>query len=210
MLDELTAEPEPDPLPVKVRALGGTAGKREGDSYPLSLGIDLENPNPDRMARGISLDVTLKDRNGEVITVIKDQIRSMDPGAVYHYGITRRIKGAATASISATAKAGGYLKLSVPIMKHITLASLRLGRDESATKLCGVLNGDYDRPLSSFTLHYQFLSADNKILGGGGEWIAQGMAPKSSCEFTSALPLSVKNAVKAVYSVDFDAVELIK
>ena len=61
MLDELVSEPEPEPLPLKVRSLGGSAGKREQDTYYLSLGVDIENPNLDRLARGVQLDIVLKD-----------------------------------------------------------------------------------------------------------------------------------------------------
>ena len=35
--------------------------------------------------------------------------------------------------------------------------------------LDGRLTGTYDRPLSALCLHYQFLSAENKILGGSSE-----------------------------------------
>ena len=209
MLDDLTAPPEPDPLPLKVRALGGTAGKRDGDGYALSLGIDVENPNPDRMAYDVALDVVLKDRDGNVITTIKDRIRSIDPGAVYHYGVTRKIRGAATAGISAVAKAGMHLKLSTPIMKHIKLTSFRQIKQEAATTVRGDLCSDYDTPLRSLTFHYQFLSADNKILGGGGEWIAEGVDAKGCASFECALPLVIKNAEKVVCSFDFDAMELI-
>ncbi len=209
MLDDLTAPPEPEPLPIRVRALGGTAGKREGEGYALSLGIDLENPNPDRMAYDIELDVVLKDREGRVITTVKDRIRSIDPATVYHYGVTRRIRGAATASISASAKADMHLKLSTPIMKHIRLESFRQVKQEGITTVRGDLCSGYDKPLSSLTLHYQFLSADNKILGGGSEWLADGLAANGAISFESTLPLAVKNATKVVYSLDFDAMELI-
>ena len=209
MLDDLTAPPEPRPLPIRVRALGGTAGKREGESYALSLGIDLENPNPDRMAYDVELDVVLKDREGRVITTVKDRIRSIDPATVYHYGVTRRIRGAATASISASAKADMHLKLSTPIMKHIRLESFRQVKQEDCTTVRGDLCSAYDKPISSLTFHYQFLSADNKILGGGSEWLADGLAANGSLAFESTLPLVVKNATKVVYSLDFDAMELI-
>ena len=210
MLDELTAPPEPDPLPLKVRAVGGTAGKRDGECYMLSLGVDIENPNPDRMARAISIDITLKDRNGNTVAVVKDRIQNLDPATVYHYGVTRKIKGAATAGISVTAKASGFLKLSTPIMKHIKLTTLRLSRRENGIRLNGTLNSEYDRLLRSITLHYQFLSADNKILGGGNEWMLDGIEQGDHTAFTSNIPVSIKNTVKAVYSVDFDAIELVK
>ena len=210
MLDELTAAPEPAPLPLKIRALGGSAGKREGDCYMLSMGVDIENTNPDRMARGVSVDITLKDREGNVITVIKDQIQSIDPGAIYHYGVTRKIRGAATAGISAVAKASSHFKLSTPIMKHSKLSGLRLSRTESATKLMGTLTSGYDRPISALTLHYQLLSADNKIIGGGNEWIFGGLNAKAAHSLTTSVAVPIANAAKVVYSVDFDAVELVK
>ena len=210
MLDELTAEPEPDPQPIKVRALGGSAGKREGEGYLLSLGIDLENPNPDRMARAVALDVTLKDKNGEVITVIKDQIQSIDPGAIYHYAVTRRVRGAATAGISAVAHAASYLKLSTPIMKHIKLDGLRVTRDGEGMKLSASLVSEYDVPLRSVILHYQFLNEDNRILGGDGAFVLGEVAAGSRHPITATLPVPMGSAKKVVYSVDFDAIELIR
>ncbi len=210
MLDDLTAEPDPDPLPLKVRALGGSAGKREQDSYPLSLGVDIENPNADRMARGIQIDITLKDRDGNVITVIGDQLESLDPGAVYHYGVTRKIRGNAVASISAVAKAAGHIKLQTPIMKHIALSDLRLTRSESEMQFFGTMTGKYDVPLRSMTLHYQFLSKENKILGGGSEWVLDGLEPGGTRRVASKIPLPIQGAAKVVYSVDFDVVQLLE
>ena len=210
MLDELIAPPEAAPLPLKVRAMGGTAGKRVGDTYVLSLGVDIENPNPDRMARGVGIDITLKDKSGNVITVIKDQIQSIDPATVYHYGVTRKIRGAATAGLAASAKASTFLKLSTPIMKHVKLSELRMLKQEDGVKLFGKLRSDYDRPLRSMTLHYHFLSADNKILGGGNEWLFDAVEPKQETALLATIPVSVDRAAKVVYSTDFDAMELIK
>ena len=209
MLDALTAEPDPAPLPLKVRALGGTAGKREQDAYLLSLGLDIENPNPDRMARDIRIDVTLKDKEGNVIANVGDQLTCLDPGVVYHYGITRKIRGAAVASIAATAKAASHLKLSTPIMKHVTLSELSLRDLPEGTRLTGKLEGKYDKPLRSITLHYQFLTADNKILGGGNEWISDGLEPGSCRDVNARVAVRPQNATKVVYSIDFDAMELI-
>ena len=210
MLDELTAPPEPAPKDLKVRAIGGTAGKRDGDSYVLSLGVDIHNPNPNRMARGIVIDITLKAKDGSVITVIRDQIQNIDPGTVYHYGVTRKIRGAATAGISVTAKASGFLKLSTPIMKHARLTSMRLSTREGGIHLSGTVHSEYDRTLRSIALHYQFLSQDNKILGGGNEWLFDALEAGKDVTFTSDIPVEIQNTAKAVYSVDFDAIELIK
>lgn len=210
MLDDLAKEPDPEPLPLKVRAIGGTAGKREKDSYLLSLGMDIENPNDDRMARGVQIDITLKDRDGNVITVIGDKLESLDPGAVYHYGVTRRIKGAAVANIAALAKATSHLKLTNPIMKHVSLSELRLKALPDGMQLSGTLIGEYDTPLRSISMHYQLLSATNKILGGGSEWILNGLEPDTPRLVTSKIGVNVKDVKKVVYSIDFDAMELVK
>lgn len=210
MLDDLTAPPEADPLPLKVRAIGGSAGKRESDGYMLSLGVDIENPNPDRMARNVCIDITLKDCNGEVITVIRDRIENIDPAAIYHYGVTKKVHGAATAGISAKASATSHLKLSTPIMKHIRLGSLRLSQQPNGIRIAGDLTTAYDRSVKPVTLHYQFLNADNKILGGGCEWLFDGIEPEAKAGFTSNIAVPIQNVAKAVYSVDFDAMELVK
>ena len=210
MLDELLSEPEPEPLPLKVRALGGSAGKREQDAYYLSLGVDIENPNMDRMARGIQLDIVLKDKEGKVITTIGDKLESLDPSAIYHYGVTRKVRGNAVASFAATAKASGYLKLQTPIMKHIELSELRLKKNGEGMHFSGTMMGKYDVPLRSMTLHYQFLSAQNKILGGGSEWVLDGLDAGGTRRVDSKIALPIEGAKKVVYSVDFDVVQLLE
>ncbi len=209
MLDELTSEPDPEPETLKVRALGGSASKRDGDFYYLSLGVDIENPNADRMARGIGIDITLKDKEGNVITVIGDKLESLDPGTVYHYGITRKIRGAAVGSIAAMATASSYLKLTTPIMKHFALSGLKITRSQEGMQFTGSIASEYDTALRSLTLHYQFLSKDNKILGGGSEWLASGVAPNAPAAFSTKVAVPVAGAAKVVYSIDFDAIELV-
>ena len=176
----------------------------------LSLGVDIENPNADRMARGVQIDITLKDRDGNIITVIGDKLESLDPGVVYHYGVTRRIRGAGVASIAAVAKASSHLKLPHPIMKHVTLSELRLRALPDGMQLSGTLTGEYDTPLRSISRHYQLLSGENKILGGGNEWILNGLEPASPRSVISKLGVPVKDVKKVVYSIDFDAMELVK
>lgn len=210
MLDDLTAEPDPDPLPLKVRALGGSAGKREQDTYYLSLGLDIENPNLDRLARNIQLDIVLKDKEGKVITTIGDKLESLDPGAIYHYGVTRKIRGNAVASFSATAKAASHIKLQTPIMKHVTLSELRLRKNGEGMHFSGSMTGKYDVPLRSMTLHYQFLSAQNKILGGGSEWVLDGLESNGTRQVNSKIALPIDGAAKVVYSIDFDVVQLLE
>lgn len=212
MLDVLTSEPEPEeePLPLVVRSMGGTTMASVGESYYLSLGLDIENPNPDRMALDITLDITLKDKAGNVITTIKDTLNCMDPATVYHYGITKKIRGASVGSFSATVSAKSHLKLSTPIMNHVKLSELRMPRTEDGTlRLSGKLIGSYDTPIRSLVLHYQLLSKDNKILGGGSEWLFDGLEPNTVKPVSLSLPVAFHGIAKAVHSVDFSVNELL-
>lgn len=210
ILDDLTASAEPDPLPLKIRAVGGSAGVREQDAYMLSLGVDIENQNKDRMAKDVTVDIVLKDKNGEVIATVADKIECIDPGVIYHYGVTKKIHGAAVASIASTAKAGGYLRLQTPLMKHIALSELRLSKADNAMQFSGKMTSRYSTSLRSVILHYQFLDANNKILGGGSEWIFDGLDAGATKPFDSKIAVPVPRAAKAVYSLDFDALELIQ
>lgn len=210
MLEELAAKPDPDPLSVKVCSMGGSVGKREGDSYLLSLGVDLKNPNPDKMARSVAVDVELRDKNGKTFSVIKDRIQSIDPDCVYHYGITKRIRGDAVASFSVTARAESYLKLKTPIMNHMKLSDIAFSRKNASMQLKGNLENHYDVPLKSVNFHYQYLSEDNKILGGETLCILGQIDPGQSHSLHSVLNVSIPNAKKLLYSVDFDAIELVK
>lgn len=210
MLDELLKEPEPKPLPLKIRAVGGSAGVREQESYNLTLGVDIENPNPDRMAKDVTIDITLKDRDGNVIATVRDKIECLDPGVIYHYGVTKKIRGAAVGSIAATAKAASYLRLQTPLMKHIALSELKLSKTDAAMQFSGTMTSKYKSDLRSVILHYQFLDANNKILGGASEWIFDGIASGQSVKFNTKVTIPLPRAAKVVYSVDFDALELIQ
>lgn len=203
MLDDLIAEPEAEPLPLKVRAIGGTAGKRVGNAYQLSLGVDLENPDPKQTAQSIDLDIVLKDKNGEVIATIKDRLNEIPPAGIFHYGVTRRICGNATASLSATVKAASYAVIKKAPPK-LTLCAAKLGKEEASTRLGGSLRLETEKPLSALALHYQFLSAENKIIGGGCEWIYEGLEGTGELSLSSTIPVRINGATKVVYSADFD------
>lgn len=209
ILGELTSPPETF-SPIAVRSVGGTAGERTPSGYLLSLGIDLQNPNETRMAWNVQLDITLKGKDGSIIATVGDQINCIDPGAVFHYGITRRIRGEAVSSIAATAKAGGFTKLSTPVMKHLKIEKASIRRENGGRALSGTVLSQYDCPLHSFALHYQFLSDRNKILGGGCEWFFEEFPAGESKSFSIPCPVAIPSAKKIVYSVDFNAQDLLQ
>lgn len=204
MLDDMMKPAAKEPIPVTVRAMGGTAGKREGDGYALSLGVDLENPDPEQTALNVDLDITLKDKNGNVITVIKDRILSIPPASIYHYGVTRTVHGEAVALLSAKAKASAHRVLQQPL-PHLTLLSASAKKNENKTELTGITSLSLPLPRISATLHYQFLSADDKILGGGNLWCFEEVAKQEEIPFSTTIPVVIKNAAKILLSAAFEA-----
>ncbi len=208
ILTELMTPPE-TPVQPKVIAVGGSAGRRDNDGYYLSLGADIQNPNAEHMAWNLQVDITLKDREGNVISTIGDRINCLDAGATYHYGITRKIRGAAVAHISATVRAGDFMKLSTPLMKQIRMEKAKLKRPEDGVRrLTGILTNHYECTIHSYALHYQFINEKNKILGGGCEWYFEDLAPGEQKEFSTACPVPVPGACRVLYSVDFNAQDL--
>lgn len=208
ILDKLSAPEEPS-LPIRVCALGGTVGKRSTNGYMLSLGVDLKNPDPAHMAWNVRLTVTLTDRYGNVIDVIEDRVQCIDPASTFHYGITRKIQGNAVAHFSATATADAASRLSTPIMQYVTLSNATLKKTADGSLIKGRLTNGYDRPLSSLTLHYQLLNKENKILGGGKKELSEAFPSNAERLVSWGLPICVKDAARILYSVDFNAQELL-
>ena len=209
ILTDLTA-PIEHPCQLEIKGLGATPGKTDGDSYELSFGLDILNPNASHMAWNVKIDVCLKDQNGEIITTIQDQIHCIDPSGVFHYGFTRKIRGNRVAHISASAKAGQFSKLTIPLMKHIAMQKISINRQSSPQMLNGVLKNNYDCPLYSYALHFQFLNGEYKILGGGSEWFFEEFKVGEEKPFSIPCPVPIKGATKIVYSIDFNAQDLLK
>lgn len=206
ILDELS-QPQVAIVPLKVRSVGGSCGQRDADGYILSLGVDVQNPNTLHAATNTRVDITLKDREGKVITVIADQIQTVDPDSVFHYAITRRIRGNTVGHISASVKAGGFEREPKLRTKNVKMTRISINRHTSPEQLTGTFRNDCGITLPSFALHYQYLSAENKILGGGCEWFFEELADGDERTFTVKSPVSLKKATKVVYSADFQVTE---
>jgi hypothetical protein len=53
-------------------------------------------------------------------------------------------------------------------------------------------------------IHYQFLSADDKILGGGGLWHFEKIGEDGQLPLSVTLPVAIPNAAKVVLSSAFE------
>jgi len=90
------------------------------------------------------------------------------------------------------------------------LTDIAFSRKENTMQLKGSLENHYDVTLKSVNLHYQYLSEDNKILGGETLCVLGEIEPNGAHAVRSRLNVSIPDAKKLLYSVDFDAIELVK
>ena len=147
----------------------------------------------------------LKDKNGDVIATVKDRISEIAPATVFHYGVTRRIAGAATAGLSAKVRATSFQKRDAT--NRATLSDARIGYGEAQTRLSGRITPPANTPWSALALHYQFLSADNKILGGSNEWFYKTSESTDTLTLSASVPVEIRGAAKLVFSADLDKKE---
>lgn len=208
ILEEFNRDDKPAE-PLIVRAVGAGVGICENDVYTVTLGVDIENPNPEKIACGISLDIFLKDKDGNVVQKISDSFNCIDPASVFHYGITKQIKGDPVFQISAEATAEIFSAIRVPAMKGIKLSGISLKRGENAQTLFGTLTSHYPSTLNGFTIYYQYLDKEGRIVGGGSEWIFDSIAPEESVPLKSGIGLILKDAAKVLYSIDFNLKDLL-
>lgn len=205
------AEEQSEPLPLTVGRIGGTRSRAAEDgSYYLSLGAEIENPNADRMARDVAVDVLFKDKAGAVLATVKERIQSIDPLTTYHFAVTKRITGGSVASIGVSARAASHLTLSTPIMHHLRLTDVKHEVRTDGTYLSATVKNGYDCPLDSLTLHYQYRAESGKPLGGTGEWILTRLSPLEERQIVSRIPVPIGGVHDVAYSVDFDALTLIR
>lgn len=197
------------PLPLTVGRIGGTKGKPTDGAYELSLGAEIQNPNKEKMARGVSIDVILKDKDGNALATVRERIQSLDPDATYHYAVTKRITGGSVASIAVNARASSYLSLSTPIMRHVTLSDIKTETRADGTYLTATVKNGYDCPLDALTVHYQYRAENGKPLGGTGEWILTRLAQGEERTLSSRIGVPIGGIADVAYSVDFDALTLV-
>ena len=207
---ESFATPDAPPLSLTVGRIGGTRSKEKNGAYDLSIGAEIQNPNPEKMARGIDVDVLLKDKNGGVLASVKERIQSIDPAATYHYALTKRITGGSVASISVSARASSFLSLSTPIMHHVRISKVEYKTLADGTHLCATVQNGYDCALSSLTVHYQYQSKSQKPLGGGSTWILSRMEPNEERRIEAHLPVPIGGIEGVLFSADFDALTLVE
>ena len=171
--------------------------------------VRIDGLNAVRMARGVSVDVTLKDKTGAILATVRDRIQSIDPNATYHYAVTKTVTGGRVASIAVKAEAASFLFLSTPVMHHVTLESIRHEVRTDGTYLFATVKNGYDCPISGLTVHYQYLAESKKPLGGGNAWLLERLEAGAEKEISAHIAVPVSNIAEVAYSVDFDALILV-
>lgn len=193
-------------LPLKVEKVGGTLGPVDRDNCrTVCVGVDIVNPNKNKMASFITVEVTLSDANGNVVDVINEDIYHIDAGATFHFGYTKVWVNGSVVNISANAYARGFVDTNKTAMDGTSFGNCSLNNDFAAN-ICtvgGLLKSDYNRPIQGCTVHFQIVNASGKIIGGDNVYLDYLPAGQTR-SISSDLSLCIQGGSKIIHSIDFD------
>lgn len=190
-------------MPLKVTGVGGTLGPKDRDGeFNIMLGVDIHNPNPDKLASMVTVEITLKSKSGSITEVITDTIYCIDAGATFHYGCEKYWMKGQVSNISAAAYAQEFLDIgNKKLMDGAVFSNFSITHGRDCCDITGELKSNYNKTINGCYLYYQ-LKKDGKILGGNNTYVD--ILPIGA---TRSLKIENSVDVKAgqlVYSIDFD------
>ena len=190
-------------LPLKVIKTGGTMGPKDSDGdFNILLGVDIQNPNPTKLASNVSVEITLKDANGRIVEVINDSLYCIDAGATFHYGVEKKWIHGDVKNFSASAYAREYIDVGdKTFMDGAVFSNFSLAHGDNDCDLSGQLKSNYNKGIDKCYVYYQFIN-DGKIVGGNYAIVDYLPAGGTrSIKDTSFVDIK---ANRLEYSIDFD------
>ena len=192
-------------LPLQVTKVGGSLGAISRDNdRTVSVGIDIYNPNKDKIAVGVTVEITLSDPNGNVVDVIDDTLYYIDAGATFHYGYEKVWVKGNIAKISGNAFARGFVNVSNTYLDGTAFTNCTLNNDNSSDTctVSGLLKSFYTKSIYDFKMYYQVLSSNGEIVGGDNLYVDVLPAGQTRSISTDH-SLRILNGDSIVHSVDF-------
>ena len=190
-------------MPLNVTKVGGTTGPKDRDGdFNILLGVDIENPNSDKIATGVTVEITLKSSTGSITEVITDTLYCIDAGATFHYGYEKRWISGDVSNISANAYAREFIDVGGnTFMDGAIFSNFSIYHDDGECDITGEIRSTYNKTIDGCYLYYQ-LKKDGEIVGGNSTYID--VLPAGA---TRSLKINNSVDVQAAqleYSVDFD------
>ena len=204
-LKSTTGEHFSEELPLNVSKVGGTIGSKDHNGTSISLGIDATNPNPNKLAYNVTVEISLTDSNGNIVEVINDTIYVIDPNTTFHYGCEKRyIQGMVSSISSASAFAEEFMDVAAgkKYMDGGTFSNFNLTKHDNGCKLTGHLESAYQKSIRNCYVYFQILDENGDIKGGNNTNIGVLPARQTrAIQFDNKINLNGKHVE---YSIDFE------
>lgn len=184
---------------ITVSAVGCRCGSARENGYPITLGCDLCNTHPTIAAENLTVCFHLYNPGGKEAAVIRETVRRIEPGAVFHLGLTKQARGARIARVSVTATVGGA-STGRTDAKIGTLESPSILQKDGRTVLSGSFLCDAEAAGGPVRFFAQLRNADGRIIGGGTVRISA--VPGERIPIAFPIPLSMPDAVKLAWSAE--------
>lgn len=188
----------------------GWSYKQDDDTYYISLGAELFNPNLKAIAQGTIVKVICYDKNNSIVGSTKETIEYMDPNTIFNFGVELRIESDTkpdTVKLLIQAEKFEQVEANTKVMSGVTLSRFKLGSG-SYPSFTGQIESKYSKKIDYMTCYVVFRNASNEILGGAN-FSHSDLFPKSEDGFDTSLNFVPSSTKTVDHSVDFDLRDLL-
>lgn len=183
---------------------------KDDDTYYISLGAELFNPNLKAIAQGTIVKVICYDKNNNIVGSTKETIEYMDPNTIFNFGVELRIESDTkpdTVKLLIQADKFEPVEANTRVMSGVTLSRFKLGGGNFPS-FTGQIESVYNKRIDYLTCHVVFRNSSKEILGGAN-FSHSDLFPKSEDAFDTSLNFVPSSTKTVDHSVDFDLRDLL-
>ena len=156
------------PLDVSVLDYGGTF-VQDDDTYYLSIGAQIHNPNKFHTASRVIIKINVLDASGRVIESENETLYHIDPDTVFNYGNELYITNGEPSDIQIFATAEGFKSSAdgSKVYDGIDVGDYTFAEESyRGYSIKGQATSRYVKKLDYVSVYLMFLDSNNKIKGG--------------------------------------------
>lgn len=191
------------PVDVQVLDFGGTT-IRDDDTYYMSIGAQINNPNKLHLATRVVIKINILDASGRVIESDNDTIYHIDPNTVFNYGKEIYISSGTPSKIQVFATAEGFSSSpdGKAVYDGIDVGDYSFSEERySGYTIKGQATSRYVKKIDYVSVYLMFLDSNNKIQGGCDFTISD-MFSNVTEAFSENVNLNMNSISYVRYSID--------
>lgn len=201
-------------LPLKVTAVGVTVQSNGYGSNEcnISFGAEIVNPNPDKIALGVNVEIVLLDNAGRILNVVHKRIWFIDANTTFHFGYEEWCLDDRISNFKINADADEFAdrgNLTSKFTDFLKVSNLNYicGRNDDDA-ITGIISNLINVPLDAVALYYHGVDKNGKILGGNWQYIDEFGANRNyTMHRTSVVQIKPTNIR---YSFDYNISDLLR